>query len=219
MEYCEFESSLSNELLRYVRAVVNIVKLSNEGIKLLEEFRTAEAMESFTKGIYEDTVADEIRRNLLIRLQDLHPGFMRERISTLLRRLDLIAEQSKEVSRNMTLFPYLELPGEVKNAINELSGKAYESVSRLHEITSLLINHRYDEVVEEAYRVEIAEEDADKILVRGRQLLVKYGSMIRNPAIILMVDKLIESLEGITDFAEDASDYLRTLALYCRGLK
>jgi uncharacterized protein Yka (UPF0111/DUF47 family) len=93
---------MSNELLKYVRAVVNIVKLSNEGIKLLEEFRTAEAMESFAKGIHEDTLADEIRRNLLVRLQDLHPGFMRERISTLLRRLDLIAEQSKEVARNMT---------------------------------------------------------------------------------------------------------------------
>jgi len=216
--YCEFESSLSNELLKYIKAVVNIVKLSSEGIKLLEEFRTAEAMESFTKGIHEDTIADDVRRNLLIKLQDLHPGFMRERISTLLRRLDLIAEQSKEVSRNMTLFPYLELPGEIKNTINELSVKAYESVLKLYEITSLLINHRYDEVLEEAYRVELAEEDADRILVRGRQLLVKYGSVIRNPAIILMVDKLIEALEGITDFAEDASDYLRTLALYCRSV-
>ncbi|MFN3268526.1 MAG: DUF47 family protein, partial [Zestosphaera sp.] len=196
MEYCEFESSLSNELLKYVKAVVNIVKLSNEGIKLLEEFRTAEAMETFTKGIHEDTIADEIRRNLLIKLQDLHPGFMRERTSTLLRRLDLIAEQSKEVARNMTLFPYLELPGEIKNTVNELSEKAYESVSKLYEITSLLISHRYNEVVEEAYKVEITEEDADKILVRGRQLLVKYGSVIRNPAIILMVDKLIEALEG-----------------------
>ncbi|MGC8974751.1 MAG: DUF47 domain-containing protein [Thermoprotei archaeon] len=218
MGYCEFESSLSNELLKYIKAVVNIVKLSSEGIKLLEEFRTAEAMESFTKGIHEDTIADDVRRNLLIKLQDLHPGFMRERISTLLRRLDLIAEQSKEVSRNMTLFPYLELPGEIKNTINELSVKAYESVLKLYEITSLLINHRYDEVLEEAYRVELAEEDADRILVRGRQLLVKYGSVIRNPAIILMVDKLIEALEGITDFAEDASDYLRTLALYCRSV-
>lgn len=206
-------------MLKYVSAVVNIVRLSNEGIKLLEEFRTAEAMESFTKGIYEDTVADEVRRNLLIKLQDLHPGFMRERISTLLRRLDLIAEQSKEVARNMTLFPYLELPGEIKNAVKELSVKAYESVSKLHEITSMLISRRYDDVVREAYRVEILEEDADKVLVRGRQLLVKYGSAIKNPAIILMVDKLIEALEGITDFAEDASDYLRTLALYCRGLK
>ncbi len=216
---CEFESSMSNELLKYVRAVVNIVKLSNEGIKLLEEFRTAEAMESFAKGIHEDTLADEIRRNLLVRLQDLHPGFMRERISTLLRRLDLIAEQSKEVARNMTLFPYLELPGEIKNAVNELSAKAYESVSRLYDITSLLINREYDRVLNEAYKVEVAEEDADRTLVRGRQLLVKYGSVIRNPAIILMVDKLIEALEGITDFAEDASDYLRTLALYCRSLK
>ncbi|MEM4032049.1 MAG: hypothetical protein QXV53_01935, partial [Zestosphaera sp.] len=110
-------------------------------------------------------------------------------------------------------------PGEIKNAVDELSGKAYESVSKLYEITSLLINHKYNEVVEEAYRIEVTEEDADKILIRGRQLLVKYGSIIKNPAIILMVDKLIESLEGITDFAEDASDYLRTLALYCRGLK
>lgn len=219
MEYCEFESGMSNELLKYVRAVVNIVKLSSEGVKLLEEFRTAEAMESFTRGIHEDTIADDVRRNLLIKLQDLHPGFMRERISTLLRRLDLIAEQSKEVARNMTLFPYLELPGEIKNAVNELSMKAYESVSRLYEITSLLISHRYNEVLEEAYKVEVAEEDADRILVKGRQLLVKYGLTIKNPAIILMVDKLIEALEGITDFAEDASDYLRTLALYCRGLK
>ena len=210
---------MSNELLKYAKAVVNIVKLSNEGIKLLEEFRTAEAMETFTKGIYEDTIADDVRRGLLIRLQDLHPGFMRERIATLLRRLDLIAEQSKEISRNMTLFPYLELPGEVKIAVNELSEKAYESVSKLYEIISLLVSRKYDEVVKEAYKIEVTEEDADKILVRGRQLLVKYGSTIKNPAVILMVDKLIESLEGITDFAEDASDYLRTLALYCRGIK
>ncbi|MEM2021137.1 MAG: hypothetical protein QXP80_02785, partial [Zestosphaera sp.] len=63
------------------------------------------------------------------------------------------------------------------------------------------------------------EEEADKTLVKGRQLLVKYGVTIKNPAVVLMVDKLIESLEGITDFAEDAGDYLRTLALYCRELK
>lgn len=216
---CEFGEELSESLLKYVKAVVNIVKHSNEGIKMLEEFRSAEAMQHFADGIREDTAADEVRRGLLIRLQSLHPGFMRERISTLLRRLDLIAEQSKEVARNMTLFPYLELPGEIKGSVNELSEKALESVSAVHDLTSLLLKHDYSRVVEEAYRVELAEEEADKILVKCRQLLVKYGTAIKNPAVVLMVDKLIESLEGITDFAEDASDYLRTLALYCRGLK
>ncbi|MEM2075606.1 MAG: DUF47 family protein [Zestosphaera sp.] len=216
MERCEFGGELSEDLLKYVKAVVSVVRHSSEGIRMLEGFLSAEAMQHFADGIREDTAADEIRRRLLVKLQLLHPGFMRERISTLLRRLDLIAEQSKEVARNMTVFPYLELPGEIKECINELSRKSLESVAAVHDLTSLLVRHDYVRIVEDAYRVETAEEEADKILVRGRQLLVKYGTLIKNPAVVLMVDKLIESLEGITDFAEDASDYLRTLAIYCR---
>ncbi len=214
-----FEKELSETLIKYVSAVVNIVRHSREGIKMLEEFRSAEAMQYFANAIREDTEADEVRRGLLVKLQFLHPGFMRERISTLIRRLDLIAEQSKEVARNMTLFPYLELPGEIKDSVNELSERALEAALMVHELTYLLLNGDYSKVIEIAYKTEVAEEEADKTLVKARQLLVKYGVTLKNPAIVLMVDKLIESLEGITDFAEDASDYLRTLALYCRELK
>ncbi|PUA33524.1 MAG: hypothetical protein B7O98_03650 [Zestosphaera tikiterensis] len=218
MEACSFEADLANDIVKYSSLVVSIVSKVTEGIKMLESLRSGEAMEKFAEAIHEDTVADNLRRELLLKLQYLHPGFMRERVSTLLRRLDLISEQAKDVARNLTIFPYLELPAELKKSIETLAEESLKSSTKVFESIKALLNNSFDDAIKLAYQAELIEEEADNTLVEGRRYIVKYGSLIKNPAILIMASKLIESLEGISDFAEDVGDYVRALALYCKGV-
>ena len=47
----------------------------------------------------------------------------------------------------------------------------------------------------------------------SRKLLLDYGGKVENPALIVLLRDFIEALENIIDFAEDAADYIRILAL------
>ncbi len=218
MESCSFEADLANNILRYSSLVLSIVTKVVEGIKILEDLRSGEAMEKFAEAIHDDTIADNLRRDLLFKLQYLHPGFMRERVSTLLRRLDLISEQAKDVARSLTVFPYLELPAELKKSIRTLAEESLRASTKVFESIKALLNNSFDEAIKLAYQTELIEEEADNTLVEGRRHIVKYGNLVKNPATLIMASKLIESLEGISDFAEDVGDYVRTLALYCKSM-
>ncbi len=204
---------LSKLILEYAEAVNDIVRELREGISLLGSMRTGEAMESLASAIKADTKADNIRREILLKLRHAKGGYVRERIAKLVRRLDLVSEQAKEAARDLTIIPYLELPAELKEIVDELSDEAEESAHAMIKSLRALMAEDVKSALKYAHKVEEIEEKADEIFLRGKRLVVKYGTKIKNSAVILMFFNFMQSLENITDYAEDAGDYIRTLAI------
>ena len=205
---------LISDIINYARKVRTVVKALRDGIKLLNNVRTGEAIRTLANGIRADTEADNIRRSIILKIgTEVRRGYVREWVARLIRRLDLVAESAKEASRYLTIIPYLEMPDEVRDVVEELSKLAMDSMDLILDGLEALFERDKSRAIGYADKVEEVEELADKVIVNGRKLLVMYGERITNPAIIIMVKDFLESLENITDYAEDAADYIRTLAL------
>ncbi len=206
-------SEFAAHIINYAEEVLGIVEKLKEGIKLLGSMNVGASMKQLATAIKADTQADAMRRDILLTLTEVRGGYIRERIARLVRRLDLVSEQTKEAARDLTLIPYLELPGELKEVINELTEEVYGSVRSLLEALTALMKGESDRAIEASRGVEELEEEADKTFLRGKKLLIKYGEKISNPAVVLMLFNFLQSLENVTDYAEDAGDYIRTLAI------
>jgi len=204
-------------IIDYAEEVLGIVQDLRRGIDFLNSMNSGEAMQELANAINSDTKADAMRREILITLTSVKGGYVRERVARLVRRLDLVSEQAKEAARDLTLIPYLELPSDIKDVINSLSRDVYESVKALTKSLAALMYDQPDEAVNYSRIVEELEEDADKVFLKGKRLLIKYGQKIVNPAIILMLFNFMQSLENVTDYSEDAGDYIRTLAIMEKG--
>lgn len=205
---------LSSMILSYGREVKEIVRGLREGVEFLNTMRSGEAMEVLARSIRADTRADNIRRDIILKVgTSIKEGYIREWVARLIRRLDLVAESSKEAARYLTIIPYLEIPVELRDVVESLSKLAAEGMDLVLDGLEALIEGDEERAAAHASRVEEIEERADDALVNGRRLLIKYGERMRNAALIVLIRDFIESIEKITDYAEDAADYIRTLAL------
>lgn len=205
---------LTKELLKYIELIGKIVGNLRKGILLLNDLRIGEAMKTLSEGIRTDTKADEVRRNILFKIDEaVKDSDVKEALARLIRRFDLISEQSKEASRYLTIIPYLEIPVRIRERIEEMSRLASESVDLLVNAVKALIEGDDKKALSQAIRVEEIEEKGDEVNMASRKLLLDYGGKVENPALIVLLRDFIEALENIIDFAEDAADYIRILAL------
>ena len=92
-----------------------------------------------------------------------------------------------------------------------------ESLDTVYMGIKALLEGDLGRAISYADKAEKIEEEGDNVIVHGRKLLVGLGNRIRNPALLIMLRDFMESLESITDYAEDAADYIRTLALRLGG--
>jgi len=214
LEATKLSEELVKDIIEYAKKVRTVIKSLREGIKLLNEVRPGEAIKRLADGIKADTEADNMRRSIVLKVStDVREGYVREWIARLIRRLDLIAESAKEAARYLTIIPYLEIPNEIRNVIEELSKLSMTSIDLVIDGLEALIEGDRTRAIDYANRVEEVEEMADNAIVNGRKLLVMYGERLTNAALVIMVKDFLEALENITDYAEDAGDYIRTLAL------
>ena len=213
----QIPSEIINLVLKYSKEVRNLVKCLRIGISMLNQVRVGEALRALSECIRADTRADKIRRDILYKIGTaIKDGNIRESIVRLIRRLDLISEWSKEASRYLTIIPYLEIPVELREKMEELSKYSLESVDVLVNAIEALLEGDMDRANAHASRVEQLEEEADEVDVVARKFLLAMGERISNPALVVMLRDFIESLESIVDYAEDAADYVRALVIRFR---
>jgi len=171
-------------------------------------------MEELSCAIRADTKADSLRRELLFKLEQvISNSATREAIVHILRRLDLVSEMAKEASRYLSIIPYLEIPDDIKSRIEMLSKLGLEACDILVSAVAAILEGEGRKAIEYSLKVEEVEESADNITLEARRILVDIGEKISNPALVLMISNFIESLESVTDYAEDAADYIRAIAL------
>ncbi len=210
----ELPSSISAALLEYIKEVRNIMRHLRRGIKLLNDVRVGDALEELSSAIRADTKADELRRDILFNLEKvIRDSATREAIAHILRRLDLVSEMAKEASRYLSIIPYLEIPDDIKSHVESLSKLGLEACDILVNAVAAILEGEARKAIEFSLKVEEVEEKADDVTLEARRVLVDVGEKISNPALVLMVFNFIESLESVTDYAEDAADYIRAIAL------
>jgi len=155
--------------------------------------------------------ADQIRRGVMNELArgELPPA-EREDLMHLVKRVDMVADWSRESTRILNATPIKEVPESLKRACVKMVGGVRECALALRKCVSQLAE-KPEEALIAADQVERLEEKVDDIFEEARQLLAKETKM--KVGVAILTNELLEAIEMVADWCEDACDQVRIIAV------
>lgn len=134
----------------------------------------------------------------------------REDLLHVVKRLDTLADHTKDAARCLEILMDAEIP-------SELCQKAVYMVSKLVDTAQMLrssiekISSNPSESAKDAKQVGEIENDIDIEYMRIKGLFVKYGPNM-NCGVMVIFDDLIEFIEQAADTCADTADYILVLS-------
>jgi predicted phosphate transport protein (TIGR00153 family) len=169
-----------------------------------EEMR--KCVERITSGEKE---ADSLRREFMDELSrgELPPSD-REDLMHLMKRVDMVADWSRESTRLLNVLPMEKVPESLQNAcVRMVDGDKACAVALRGCIEKMTVNRQ--EALKAADEVERKEEIVDEIHENSRRLLAEEELL--KAGVAVLIGQLLESLETVADSCEDACDQVRVI--------
>ncbi len=134
----------------------------------------------------------------------------REDLLHLVKRLDTLADHTKDAARCLRMLGDVKIPEELCKKTVFMTGKLMETASTLRGAIEKITNNPA-EAISEANQVEVLEHDLDQEYLAAKSLFVKYGDQINCGAMVIF-DDLIEFIEHAADMCADTADYIVVLS-------
>jgi len=169
-----------------------------------EEMR--KCVERITNGEKE---ADSLRRKFMDELSrgELSPTD-REDLMHLMKRVDMVADWSRESTRLLNVLPMENVPESLQNAcVKMVEGDKECAIALRKCIEKMMDNPK--EALKAADEVERKEEMVDETHENSRRLLVKEEAL--KAGVAVLIGQLFDSLETVADSCEDACDQVRVI--------
>ena len=134
----------------------------------------------------------------------------REDLLHLVKRLDTLADHTKDAARCLEMLAEAEIP-------QELCQKALFMASKLVETAQTLrgsiekISSDPTVAIKKAKNVDEIEHVLDEEYLKAKSLLIKYGAKVNCGAMVIF-DDLIEFIEHAADMCADTADYILVLS-------
>ena len=189
--------SIAEDLERAVKAATS----NDEKRKKLCINRVAEA----------EKEADKLRREIMDELArgELSPTD-REDLMHLVKRVDMVADWSRESTRILNVIPMEKVPEDLKKACVKMVIGARECTFALRKCINRLAE-KPEEALEAADLVERQEEKVDDLYENARLLLA--GETTMSAGVTVLISQLFGSIEMIADWCEDACDQVRIIVV------
>jgi hypothetical protein len=150
------------------------------------------------------TVFEELTRGSL-------PSKDREDIMHLVKRLDVMADFVKDSARTILLLTKAEIPKKIWTLFVDVAEDLVECASTLRKgIEKLGTNLTEARALSE--KVDQIEGKVDEKHLKIKAMLLEHSREI-DPAALLMLRDLIESMEQVADSCDDTADYVRILTV------
>jgi len=163
-------------------------------------------LERVTKNEME---ADGMRRKVMDLLAHGElPPIDREDLMHLVKRVDMVADWSREAARLLEVIPIERIP----NSLDTPLLKMMEGVRKCAVALRKCIDRMMDkpmEALEAADEVERLEEAVDELHTNTRRVFVQERDMQSSVAVLL--NELLEALEMIADSCENTCDQVRII--------
>lgn len=153
--------------------------------------------------------ADVLRRRVMDEVSkgELAP-IDREDIMHLVKRVDMIADWSRESTRVLSAIPMENVPGSIKGVYVEMIKGVKECAVSVQRCVNKMMT-KPEDALQAADYVERQEEKVDDIHEKARGLLGKED--MPRAGVAVLVSQLFEALEMIADSCEDACDQVRVI--------
>jgi predicted phosphate transport protein (TIGR00153 family) len=153
--------------------------------------------------------ADSLRRKVMDEISkgELSP-VDRADLMDLVKRVDMVADWSRESTRVLNAIPMEKVPNSIKDAFMEMIKNVKECAVSLQKCVNKMMT-KPEEALQAADAVEREEEKVDDIHEKARTLLGKED--LPNAGIAVLIGQLFEATELIADACEDACDQVRVI--------
>ena len=134
----------------------------------------------------------------------------REDLLHLVKRLDTLADHTKDAARCLEMLGETEIPKELGDKTVYMTTKLVETAQTLRGSIEK-ISSAPNEAIKEAKKVGEIEHCIDTEYLKAKGLFVKYGDSINCGAMVIF-DDLIEFIEQAADMCADTADYILVLS-------
>jgi len=153
--------------------------------------------------------ADGLRRKVM---DDISKGELspidRADLMDLVKRVDMVADWSRESTRVLRNIPLEQVPTSLKDVFMEMAQNVKDCTVSLQRCVNKMMT-KPEEALQAADTVEREEEKVDDIHEKARMLLGKEE--LPRAGVAVLVSQLFEAIEMIADSCEDACDQVRVI--------
>jgi predicted phosphate transport protein (TIGR00153 family) len=155
---------------------------------------------------------DKLRTNVFMELSKgaALVADYREDLLHLVKRLDTLADHTKDAARCLRMLGQVKIPEELCKKIVFMTGRLVDTALALRGAIEKISTNASD-AINEAKRVEGFEHDLDQEYLAAKSLFVKYGETLNCGAMVIL-DDLIEFIEQAADMCADTADYIVVLS-------
>jgi predicted phosphate transport protein (TIGR00153 family) len=134
----------------------------------------------------------------------------REDLLHLVKRLDTLADHTKDAARCLEMLSQADIPLELSEKTVFMTSKLVETAQTLRGSIEK-ISSNPNEAIKEAKKVGEIEHAIDVEYLKSKGLFVKYGANMNCGAMVIF-DDLIEFIEQAADMCADTADYILVLS-------
>jgi predicted phosphate transport protein (TIGR00153 family) len=195
-----------------IRKAFDTVTWLNKAMKSYSQ-RDFEQAKKYIENLYADEEAvDKLRTEVFTELSKgaALVADYREDLLHLVKRLDTLADHTKDAARCIEMLGETEIPEELTQKTVLMTSKLVETAQTL-QISIEKISSNPLDAIAQAKKVGEIEHDLDAEYLKAKTLFVKYGTKINCGAMVIF-DDLIEFIEHAADMCADTADYIIVLS-------
>ncbi len=168
-----------------------------------------EMVECIERVASSEREADMLRRKVMDEVSqgELSPTD-RVDLMDLVKKVDMVADWSRESTRVLGAIPMEDVPKTIKDEFSEMVRSVKECAISLQRCVNKMMT-KPNEALQAADAVERQEEKADDLQEKARILLGKEE--LPRAGVAVLISQLFDALEMIADACEDACDQVRII--------
>lgn len=194
---------------RHLALTTSIVEDLEKAVEAAVNNDTEEMHACIERIASNEREADKLRRRVMDEVaRGELPPTAREDIMHLVKRVDMVADWSRESTRVLSVLPMEDVPKSIKGEIVEMVKGVKECAILLQKCVNKIMT-KPEEALQAADAVEREEEKVDDLHEKARMLLGKEN--LPKAGVAVLVGQLFEALEMIADSCEDVCDQVRVI--------
>ncbi len=205
------ETKALQTIQRHLALTTGIVEDLEKAVDASIKDNEKEKQECIKRVASSEREADALRRKVM---DDVSKGELspvdREDLMHLVKRVDMVADWSRESTRVLNALPMKQVPKQIQKEFIEMVRNVRECAISLQKCVNKMMT-KPEEALQAADAVEREEEKVDDIHEKARKLL--GSEELPKAGIAVLVSQLFEAMEMIADACEDACDQVRIIMI------
>jgi hypothetical protein len=203
------ETKVIRMMQRHLATTISAVEDLERAVEAAAENDEKVMKESISRVTSAEKEADKLRRDVMLELaRGELPPHDREDLMHLMKRIDMVADWSRESTRILSVVSPKDIPDNLKTAMVKMMKGTKECAVALRKSVGRM-TEKPEEALRAADEVERLEEEVDALYESARKQLVKETKMKVGAAI--MLNQLLDAIETVADWCENVCDQVRII--------